>query len=340
METSFRTGRLTAAVGCRGSVRTRHVLGERMLTLGVAQLIDHLMGEPPRALHPVVWLGSLAAVIERPAPRTSPASQLAAGTVLLGVVVGMASVTAAIGEAVLARLPLAPRILLRAVLLKPAFAVRELLQAAARVQAPLAAGDIDTARAALRDLVSRDATTLDTGLVAVAAIESLAENASDSMVAPWLAFAVAGLPGAYAYRAVNTLDALVGYHDRYEYLGKPAARCDDLLNVVPARLTAVLLTACALRDGTAHSAWEATLRDHTLTASPNAGWPMAAMAGALRVRLEKIDHYVLGHDNPPPRVSDIVAARRLVARLAMLVGWGAALGGLRGVISRRRQDET
>ena len=315
------------------------MLRERLLTLVVAQVIDRVLGEPPAALHPVVWIGALAAAMERRVRITGPTVQLVSGAALVGVVVGTASVIATLAEAVLARLPPGPRILLRAVLLKPTFAVRELLAAAERVQVLIQTGDIDGARAALRDLVSRDATSLDAGLVSAAAIESLAENASDAIVAPWLAFMVAGLPGAYAYRAVNTLDAMVGYHGRYEYLGKPAARCDDLLNVVPARLTAVLLIASAAREGTAQTAWRTTRRDHTATASPNAGWPMAAMAGALQVRLEKIDHYVLGEDFHPPNAADIAAASRLVSRLAMAVGGGLALVGLGGILSSRQQDD-
>jgi adenosylcobinamide-phosphate synthase len=309
------------------------------VTLGVALILDRLAGEPPQALHPVVWLGKVATLIERRAPSTTATSQLATGAALVGVVVGTASVIATLAEAVLARLPPGLRIPLRAVLLKPTFAVRELVQAAERVQVLIQTGDIDGARAALRDLVSRDATSLDEGLVSAAAIESLAENASDAIVAPWLAFMVAGLPGAYAYRAVNTLDAMVGYHGRYEYLGKPAARCDDLLNVVPARLTAVLLIASAARDGTAQTAWKTILRDHTATASPNAGWPMAAMAGALQVRLEKIDHYVLGRDFRPPGAADIATASHLISRLATVAAWGLALAGLCGIRALRQQGD-
>jgi adenosylcobinamide-phosphate synthase len=308
------------------------------VTLGVALILDRLAGEPPRALHPVVWLGMLATLIERRAPSTTSTSQLATGAALVGVVVGTASVIATLAEAVLARLPAGPRILLRAVLLKPTFAVRALVQAAERVQAPVQMDDIDRARAALRDLVSRDTTSLDAGLLASAAIESLAENASDSIVAPWLAFAVIGLPGAYAYRAVNTLDAMVGYRGRHEYLGKAAARCDDLLNLVPARLTAILIIAGAVCDGTVQRAWRTMLHDHTITASPNAGWPMAAMAGALQVRLEKIDHYVLGGAYHSPKAADIAAASRLVSRVATMVGWGVALVGVYGVRSLHRQD--
>jgi adenosylcobinamide-phosphate synthase len=309
------------------------------VTLGVALILDRLAGEPPQALHPVVWLGKVATLIERRAPSTTATSQLATGAALVGVVVGTASVIATLAEAVLARLPPGPRILLRAVLLKPTFAVRELLSAAERVQAPLETGDLEAARGALRDLVSRDPTSLDAGLVASAAIESLAENASDSIIVPWLAFFVGGLPGAYSYRAVNTLDAMVGYHGQYEHLGKPAARCDDLLNLVPARFTAVLIIAGVVRDGTAQMAWRTMLRDHAATASPNAGWPMAAMAGALQVRLEKIDHYVLGGDYRPPGAADIATAGHLISRLATVAGWGLVLVGLCGIRSLRQQGD-
>jgi adenosylcobinamide-phosphate synthase len=309
------------------------------VTLGVALILDRLAGEPPRALHPVVWLGKLATLIERRAPSTTSTSQLAAGAALVGVVVGTASIIATLAEVVLARLLPGPRILLRAVLLKPTFAVRELLSAAERVQAPLETGDLEAARGALRDLVSRDPTSLDAGLVASAAIESLAENASDSIIVPWLAFFVGGLPGAYGYRAVNTLDAMVGYHGQYEHLGKPAARCDDLLNLVPARFTAVLIIAGVVRDGTAQMAWRTMLRDHAATASPNAGWPMAAMAGALQVRLEKIDHYVLGGDYRPPGAADIGTAGHLISRLATVAGWGLVLVGLCGIRSLRQQGD-
>jgi adenosylcobinamide-phosphate synthase len=312
--------------------------GERAVTLGVALIIDQLVGEPPRALHPVVRIGALVTAIERRAPRNSPAAQLVYGAALVGVVVGAAATTALLAEAILGHLPPVPRILLRAALLKPAFAVRDLLAAADRVRVPLETGDIAAARVALRDLVSRDAMSLDAGLVAAAAIESLAENASDSIIGPWLAFLVGGLPGAYAYRAVNTLDAMVGYRGQYEYLGKPAARCDDLLNLVPARLTAALIVAGAAPTRHAQTAWRTMLHDHTATASPNAGWPMAAMAGALRVRLEKIDHYVLGRDYHPPRASDIAAASRFASGLATVAGGGLALVGLCDWRLRRRWD--
>ena len=314
------------------------MIAERALTLVVAQIIDRLVGEPPSALHPVVWTGSLTTVLERWAPICSRSAQLAYGAGLVVVVIALTSGAAALADVMLRQLPWGLRIIVRAALLKPAFAVRELLAAAERVRTPLAADDLIAARTPLAELVSRDPAPLDSGLVASAAIESLAENANDSIVAPWLAFLVAGLPGAYAYRAANTLDAMIGYHGRYEYLGKPAARCDDLLNIVPARLTAALIAAVAIFHRGSQDAWSTALRDHTATASPNAGWPMAAMAGALQVRLEKLDHYVLGGDHQPPCAADVAAASRLVSQLAGMLGCGLGLAGLTGALFTRRQD--
>ena len=130
-------------------------------------------------------------------------------------------------------------------LLKSAFAVRGLAVAAWKVSRPLGRGDLVAARAALGSLVSRDTKDLPAPLVAAAAVESVAENTSDSIVAPLLFYAVGGVPAAIAYRAINTLDSMIGYRGRFEWLGKVAARLDDLVNLIPARLTALLLALAA-----------------------------------------------------------------------------------------------
>ena len=142
----------------------------------------------------------------------------------------------------------------------------------------------------------------------------MAENASDSVVAPLLYYALAGLPGALAYRFVNTADALVGYRDqRHEWLGWPAARLDDLLNLVPARLTAVLMMLAApLVGGSPARGWGIWWRDARLTASPNAGHPMSVAAGVLGVELEKAGHYRLGSGLAVATPRDISRAVRLL----------------------------
>lgn len=200
-----------------------------------------------------------------------------------------------------------------AVILKPAFAGRALLDAGRRVECALQADDLPRARTELRSLVSRPTAELGSPLIAAAVIESLAENAVDSWFAPLLAHGLFGLGGAYGYRAANTADAMWGYRTQhYEHLGKAAARLDDALNFVPARVCAIILCACAGRDWRAAvSAWQ---EDGGTTSSPNAGHSMASLAGGLGIRLEKSGHYALNHSSPSPVAADIARARRVVSR--------------------------
>ena len=273
---------------------------------------DLLLGEPPNALHPVVWIGNVARAIERRAPQQGAAPQLAYGALLaLGPPLTYATLVARGGRWLCPWPPLA--LALGVPLLKSTFAISELRRAGERVRAPLAAGDLDAARAGLGWLVSREAGALSAPLIAAAATESLAENLGDAIVAPLCYWAIFGLPGAVAYRAINTLDAMVGYHGRYECLGKVAARLDDAANVIPARLTALLLLGAAATLGEDVPRALATIRrDARLTESPNAGWPMAATAGALGVELEKVGHYRLGAGGASPDVATIARADRLV----------------------------
>jgi adenosylcobinamide-phosphate synthase len=203
-----------------------------------------------------------------------------------------------------------------ALALKPTFAGRALLRAAQQVEDALRAGGLARARQDLRWLVSRPTLDLDAGLVVAAAIESLAENFVDSWLGPLLAYGFFGLGGAYAYRAANTADAMWGYRTPgYEWLGKAAARLDDVVNWLPARLGALVLLSVGPRRSLAREIWR---RDAHLTASPNAGQSMAVAAGQLNIRLEKLGHYTLHPEASAPSADDLAAARRLVGR-AMLV---------------------
>jgi adenosylcobinamide-phosphate synthase len=276
--------------------------------LVVALLADACLGEPPPALHPVVWMGRVLDALEPRAPR-GPFARMLYGSVLA---IGLPTAWGALGL-VIERIAPWP---LQALLLEPSFAGRSLLQAGRRVEDALVADDVQQARADLRWLVSRPTDTLDSGLVAAAAIESLAENLVDSWVAPLLAYTCLGLGGAYAYRAANTADAMWGYHSpAYEHLGKAAARLDDALNLLPARVGALLLVALGSCWRDSASVWR---RDASRTPSPNAGQSMSAMAGQLGVRLEKPATYVLNADERAPTASDLQRARRLVT-MAMLV---------------------
>jgi adenosylcobinamide-phosphate synthase len=216
-----------------------------------------------------------------------------------------------------------------AVLLKASLALRELGAAAERVRRPVEAGDLPAARDALRSLCSRDPSQLDGEALLAATIQSLAENASDSFVAPLFYYALAGVPGAVAYRAINTLDAMIGYRGQYEALGKVAARLDDVVNLLPARLTAgLLLLAGLLLRKDVGAGWRVLRRDGGATPSPNGGRPMAVMAGLLGVRLEKKGAYALGDATNPLTPTTVRDAWRLV----VLAGWLAAAQCALGVV--------
>jgi adenosylcobinamide-phosphate synthase len=204
-------------------------------------------------------------------------------------------------------------------LLKATFALRALGAAAYVVRDALAGGSLDGGRHALRSLCSRDPSALEPPALVAATIESVAENTSDSFVAPLFYYALFGIPGAVFYRAVNTLDAMVGYRGRFEYLGKASARLDDLLNLIPARITAMLLLvgAAIVRQDAAHG-FRILRRDAPRTESPNAGRPMAAMAGLLRVELVKEGCYRLGDATRELTFSRIGDAWRVVCAAAFV----------------------
>lgn len=289
----------------------------RAKILAAATAIDLLFGEPPAAVHPVVLIGRAIRELEGRAPARSPAAQLAYGFGMTVAVSGGAALAAIAVERTSRRLP--ADVVVSAVLLKTLFSVRMLLQATERVRRSLVDGDLGSAGQAARSLVSRDTSALSAPLIAAATIESLAENLTDSAIAPWLAYAGFGLPGAAAYRALNTLDSMIGYRGRYEYLGKAAARGDDLANLLPARLGAALIAAAAgLGRGSIRRSIATAIAHHRRTDSPNAGWTMAAMAGALQVELEKAGAYRLG-GGPPPEPGDIRRAQR-VATGALALG--------------------
>jgi adenosylcobinamide-phosphate synthase len=207
------------------------------------------------------------------------------------------------------------RILVRGAVLSWTFSLAGLERAARDVATDLESPGIDAARQSVRSLVSRPTTNLTTDEIPAAAVESLAENASDSVIAPLLWWSIGGPAAAAVYRAINTADAMVGYHGRYEMLGRASARLDDAVNLIPARLSGLALCAASLRPRSLST----MLAEHGRTESPNAGWPMAAMAGALHRRLVKPGHYVLAAQAPAPNPRDIRHAIAIVRRATALM---------------------
>ncbi|MCY3913270.1 MAG: adenosylcobinamide-phosphate synthase CbiB [Chloroflexi bacterium] len=286
--------------------------------LAIAVVLDLLLPEPPHAVHPVVWMGKATETLRRVAPQ-HPVGAFAYGCVMVVVVVGGTGAAAWFGLAALAAIHPIAYLIGGAVVLRTAFALTGLTAAAHRTRRALVEGRLEVARESLRSLVSRDATALTPPQVAAAAIESVAENTTDSFVGPWIAFALFGVPGAIAYRALNTMDSMVGYRGTTEYLGKAAARLDDLTNLIPARLSALTVLASGwLARLPAGRAWRTMRRDGGATASPNAGLTMSAMAGLLGVCLEKPGHYRLGAGFRDPEPGEIGRAVTMVNRTAAL----------------------
>jgi len=284
-----------------------------LLILLLALAIDLILGEPPRSVHPVVWMGKLVSFLERRGVGQSPLAQFVYGVGITLVLVGLFTAATYFILFYLKSLSLVVYVIVGAVLLKSAFSLKELRSVALKIKGFLLKEELGEAHRELRSLVSRDVQDLPEPLVVSATVESVAENICDSFVAPLFYFVLFGVPGAIAYRVVNTLDAMVGYHGKYEYLGKFASKLDDVLNFIPARLTALLLISASFLSGRgARVSWQVALSEHSKTESPNAGWTMAAVAGALNVQLEKAGHYKLGKAGAPLIPGTIDASLQLV----------------------------
>ena len=299
----------------------------------VAFAVDRWLGEPPPALHPVVWMGKAMGATGAPWPGRSPTGQFFRGAVWW--FAGAVTVLVAAWLATMLVQQFAPlfglwsagiEIFAIGLLLKPLLAWRMLREEVCAVEAALGQG-LDEGRRQLSRLVSRDTRSLTEGEVRESTLESLAENLNDSLVAPLFWFAIAGLPGAAVYRFANTADAMWGYRDRWEWAGKWAARADDVLSYVPARLTALLLAAGGYR-------WPHGLaKVAQVPPSPNSGWPMGTLALVLGVRLTKPGVYVLNPSGSLVGPSDMRAGLKVCERAAWLavgvaVGATAVLGAL------------
>ena len=272
-------------------------------------LIDLAGREFPGKLHPTVWIGKTISFLESAAPR-SPVGGLIAGALLALLIPTFWGAAAWLAAWGLKEVHTLAYVLGGALLLKSTFAVGMLHRVAVSTRQLITSGDLPALRENMRSLVSRDVSAMTPEQAIAATVESISENTTDSFIGPWLAFAMFGLPGAFAYRAINTLDSMIGYRGEYEYLGKVSARLDDVVNFIPARLTAALLATGGLflPGQCAGQAWRIMWRDHGRTASPNAGWTMSGMAGALGVELEKEGHYRLGDATRTLEPADITRA--------------------------------
>jgi adenosylcobinamide-phosphate synthase len=308
--------------------------------LAAAYIFDWIAGDPEWFPHPVRLIGRGIEEGERILRRSrqTPAAELAAGGILtFGVVVSVylgAAKTITWANKRGRRLGFAAEMLLAWTCL----ASRSLHDEASAVVTALEEGDNAQARQRLARIVGRDTQALDQHEICRAVIETVAESSSDGIIAPLFYMAIGGVPLAMAYKAINTLDSMIGHtEDRYFYFGKAAARLDDVANFLPSRLTALgIIAAATAVEASPASALETWRRDGMKHKSPNAGQPESAMAGALQVRLGGENYYageampapLIGANFPPP---DVLKARQAIGIVAAV----SALGAVAALLLRR-----
>ncbi len=299
--------------------------GHLALVLLLAAGIDLIFGEPPAAVHPVVWIGKLINLLKNAAPRTHRK--------FYGVIMALCCVffAALLGYSVLyiASLPGIPGILalfIEAYFLKATFAINCLLSPAREIYKHLEENRLEKVRELLPIYVSRNTSKLTKTQMSSAVIESVSENYVDGILSPifyYALFGEFGLVAAYVFKAISTLDSMVGYKtEPYKELGYFSAKSDDVLNWIPARISVIFILAAALivallpkKQGKINpfNSIRSAMEDGMNTPSPNSGYPMAATAGALGIKLEKPNTYVLGASYPPTEIKDIKRVSQLIA---------------------------
>ncbi|MBQ6759406.1 MAG: cobalamin biosynthesis protein CobD [Selenomonadaceae bacterium] len=262
----------------------------------VAFLIDALIGDPRSRLHPVVLIGNLISLLEKLLRRDldSPTKKILKGGVLVSVVVTVALLVGLGIEVLMQDVPsLAAQIFIQALVLSFMISPRSLGDAGREIYYLLERENLARARQKVGWIVGRDTQNLNEAEVTRATVETVAENTVDGIISPLFYFAVGGLPLAIAYRAINTMDSMLGYkNDKYLYFGRVAARLDDVANFIPARLTGLLfICAAVVLNLDYKNALKMMRRDARKHPSPNGGWAEATVAGALRIRLGGMNYY-------------------------------------------------
>jgi len=279
------------------------------MVLALAIGMDLLFGEPREMLHPVVWIGKLIDAV-----RTHLNKSKLSGCVLALTITSIA----ALGGYLCTLMHGAIGMLVSAYVLKSTFSITCLTDTATRVYRHLERDELVSAKKELPALVGREPERLTKEEMCSAAIESIAENFVDGILSPIFYFALFGLPGALGYKAINTLDSMLGYKNQGDF-GWASARLDDVVNYIPARLSVLFITIASAFHGSPLSALRVSRRDHDQTASPNSGWPMAAIAGALGVSLKKPFCYVLGDEFALPEPQQIKKAVQIMRTSSIII---------------------
>jgi len=292
---------------------------ESVVIVGFALLLDFFIGDPKTKYHPTAWMGKLIASLVPFAKSNSATKELIGGVLIVGIVITTVCallVVLDIGISLLTIdiVSLVMSIAIGSILLKTTIAIRGMQIHALAVFDAVEKDNLDSARNHLSMIVKRDTKNLDKNHILSAVLESVSENTVDGVTGPLFYYAIFGLPGAFVYRVINTIDSMIGYKTTlFKNVGWFGAKCDTVLNYLPSRLTALVMILGALILG---YNWKESLyimkRDSGKLDSPNAGFPMAALAGALGTRLEKMNYYTIGNGSIEFTKSHIISALTLM----------------------------
>ena len=295
----------------------------------LAFLIDIVFGEIPDHAHPTVWMGSIVAYVKPKMKSSNPKAEKFNGVLLCVGLIALFSVPVFFLLWILRQIPVwgwLLYIIIGAILLKTTFALKCMRHYTFPIEKALRNNDIGKAREWLHFIVRRDPNKLDERHIISAAVESIAESTTDGVTSPFFFFALFGVPGAFAFRVINTLDSMVGYKDPVNVnIGWFSAKMDTITNYIPSRLTAIFMVLSAGFLGADwKNSWKILKRDKRKTSSPNAGWTISAMAGALDTQLEKEGYYALG-DGETIHAQDITRAWKIMGITVTLFGIAVVL---------------
>ena len=301
---------------------------ESITIIGFAILIDLILGDPKNRYHPTAWIGTFIAKLTTITKNQNSTFEKIGGTIMIitissVVVLLLSGLNFGISLISVDYISLILSVVIGALLLKTTIAIRGMEKHAINVLDSLERHDLDLARNYLSMIVKRNTTKLDKNHVLSGVLESISENTVDGITGPMFYYAFFGLFGAFVYRIINTADSMVGYkNDIFKNLGWFTAKCDTILNYIPSRLTGLMMViSAAILQNNWRNSYKVMIRDGKKTESPNAGYPMAALAGALETKFEKINHYKLG-DGEITLTRDHVLSAIKIMKLTSILFFG------------------
>ena len=301
---------------------------ESISIIGFAILIDLILGDPKNRYHPTAWIGTFIAKLTTITKNQNSTFEKIGGTIMIitissVVVLLLSGLNFGISLISVDYISLILTVVIGALLLKTTIAIRGMEKHAISVLDSLESNDLDLARNYLSMIVKRNTTKLDKNHVLSGVLESISENTVDGITGPMFYYAFFGLFGAFVYRIINTADSMVGYkNDIFKNLGWFTAKCDTILNYIPSRLTGLMMViSAAILKNNWRNSYKVMIRDGKKTESPNAGYPMAALAGSLETKFEKINHYKLG-DGEITLTRDHVLSAIKIMKLTSILFFG------------------